>query len=102
MASWCTDAGDVLRLTLHIMPNAKHTGPAGLHGDALKLRLQAPPVDGKANDALVRYLAARLNVPRSAIAISHGHTARRKQIEIRSSGLSAAEAERRLLGSDEG
>lgn len=56
-----------------------------MHGDALKIRLAAPPVDGKANDALQRYLAEALAIPRSAITLKSGQTSRRKVIEIRGS-----------------
>lgn len=83
-----------VRLTLHIQPRASRTEFAGLHGDALKVRLAAPPVDGAANDALLRFLAERLGVPRSALALVGGATSRRKVVEV--TGLSAESAAARL------
>ena len=71
-----------LSLTLHAQPNAKVSGIAGLHGDALKVRVAAPAVDNKANAALVEFLSGTLGVPKSAITIRHGATGRRKVVEI--------------------
>lgn len=89
---------DGIRLTLHVQPRASRTEIAGCHGDALKIRLAAPPVDGAANAALIAFLAERLGVPRSAITIRHGESGRRKTVEI--TGLTAARAEGLLeLGS---
>jgi uncharacterized protein (TIGR00251 family) len=69
-------------LTLHIQPGAKRTEVAGLHGDALKLRLAAPPVDGKANAALLAFLAERLALPKSALTLKSGQTSRRKVVDV--------------------
>lgn len=69
-------------LTLHIHPGAKKTEVAGLHGEALKIRLAAPPVDGKANDALLRFVAEQLDLPRSAVTLKSGQTSRHKVVEI--------------------
>jgi uncharacterized protein (TIGR00251 family) len=55
---------------------------AGWHGDAIKIRVAAPPVDGAANDALQRFLADRLGVPTQAVTITGGHTSRRKRVTI--------------------
>ena len=71
-----------LTLTLHIQPGARKSGFAGLHGDALKVRIAAPAVDNKANAALVEFLSEALDVPKSAIAIRLGATGRRKVVEI--------------------
>lgn len=83
------------RLTLHVQPRARRTEVAGLHGDAIRVRLAAPPVDGAANDELVRFLAERLGVARRAVRIVAGATARRKVVEI--DGVAADEAMRVLL-----
>lgn len=89
---------DGIRLTLHIQPRASRTEAAGRHGDALKIRLAAPPVDGAANAALIAFLAERLGVPRSAITIRHGLSGRKKTVEI--AGVDPARAESLLeLGS---
>lgn len=83
MSDWCRPTGDGrLTLTLHIQPGAKKTDVAGLHGDALKIRLAAPPVDGKANEALIKFLAERFRLPKSSITLKSGHTSRRKVLEI--------------------
>lgn len=55
---------------------------AGLYGDALKIRLAAPPVDGKANAALIGFLAERLGVAKTAISLKSGQTSRRKVLEV--------------------
>lgn len=83
MSEWFRQAGDGrITLTLHIQPGAKKTEFAGLHGDALKIRLAAPPVDGKANEALVRFLADVLDLPKSAVMLKSGQTSRRKVLEV--------------------
>jgi uncharacterized protein (TIGR00251 family) len=77
--------GDVL-VDVHVVPNAAKTQVAGLHGEAgrqaLRLRLQAPPVDGKANQALVKWLAGCLGVPQQAVTLVRGETSRRKQLRV--------------------
>jgi uncharacterized protein len=85
-----------VRLRLHVQPRSSRTEVAGLHGNALKIRLAAPPVDGAANEALTRFLAERLGVPRSAIRIEAGTTARAKLVAV--DRVAPEEAERRLLG----
>lgn len=83
MSEWLRCAADGrITLTLHIQPGAKKTEFAGLHGDALKIRLAAPPVDGKANEALIRFIADQLGLPKSAVALKSGLTSRRKVLEI--------------------
>ena len=88
------EAGGV-RLTLHVQPKASHTGLAGLHGDAIKVRVAAPPVDGAANAELVRFLAELLGVARAAVEIVSGESGRRKVVTVRGVGLEAA---RQVLG----
>lgn len=70
-------------LTLHIQPNAKKTEITGVHGDALKVRLQAPPVDGKANDALCAFFAEIFAVRRQSVVLLSGETSRQKRILIK-------------------
>lgn len=83
MADWYRVAADgTITLTLHIQPGAKKSECAGRHGDALKIRLAAPPVDGKANAALTEFLADRLGLPRSAVHLKSGQTSRRKVLAI--------------------
>ncbi|MDR1162753.1 MAG: DUF167 domain-containing protein [Candidatus Accumulibacter sp.] len=80
--SWYRESGETATLTLHVQPGAKRTEIAGLYGGALKVRLAAPPVDGKANDALIAFLAERLGVSKSAILLKSGQTSRDKRLEI--------------------
>ena len=82
-------------LVIHVAPRARSTRVAGRHGDAIKITIAAPPVDGAANAELMRFLAARLGVPRGAVAIVAGAGSRRKTIEI--AGLTTAAAVRALL-----
>ena len=83
MSDWFRQAADGrITLTLHIQPGAKKTQFAGLHGDALKIRLAAPPVDGKANEALVKFVAETLGLAKSAVNLKSGQTSRRKVLEV--------------------
>lgn len=70
-------------MSIRVAPRASRTEVAGLHGTALKIRLQAPPVDGAANEALIRFLADELDVSRSAISIESGQSGRNKVLLIR-------------------
>jgi uncharacterized protein (TIGR00251 family) len=67
---------------VQVQPRASRDAIAGEHGDALKIRLTAPPVDDRANDALVRLLADCLNVPRAAVRIVAGEKSRRKRVAV--------------------
>ena len=82
MSSWCSVRAGGVRLAVQIQPNARKTEVVGEQGDALKLKLQAAPIEGKANEALVRYLAEVLAVPRSRVSIAHGLTNKRKLIDV--------------------
>jgi uncharacterized protein (TIGR00251 family) len=83
VSDWFRQAADGrITLTLHIQPGAKKTEFAGLHGDALKIRLAAPPVDGKANEALIRFVAETLGLAKSAVHLKSGQTSRRKVLEV--------------------
>ncbi len=86
-------AGGAL-LAVAVTPNAPRTRADGLHDGALRVRLAAPPVDGAANEELVRLLAERLGVTRSAISISAGASGRSKGVRV--AGLVPAEVVRRL------
>ncbi|MEO7559435.1 MAG: DUF167 domain-containing protein [Nitrosospira sp.] len=81
------DGGQRLILTLHIQPGAKRTEAVGLHGDALKVRLAAPPVERAANTALLEFLAATFGVPLCQVTLKHGIKSRRKVVEIRQTML---------------
>jgi uncharacterized protein (TIGR00251 family) len=70
------------RIAVKVHPRAKRTAIAGRLGDAWKLDLAAPPVDGKANDECIRFFAALVGVPRSRVRIVTGAAARLKVVEI--------------------
>jgi uncharacterized protein len=70
-------------LTVHIQPKASRTECVGRRGDALKIRVAAPPVDGAANEELIRFIARALAVPPSAVDIEAGTTGRHKRIKIK-------------------
>lgn len=69
-------------LVLHVQPGAKRTEVAGLHGDALKIRLSAPPVEGRANDALLRFIANQFDVPLRNVELKQGGQSRHKRIAV--------------------
>ncbi|MCF7848965.1 MAG: DUF167 family protein [Kiritimatiellales bacterium] len=79
--------GDIV-INLRIIPRAAKNAVQGLHGDALKIRLQAPPVEGKANQALVKFLSKHWKIPRADIEILSGETGRNKRIRIRNAPVS--------------
>ena len=83
------------RLTVKVHPRAKRSAITGQYGDAWKLDLAAPPVDGKANDECVRFFAELADVPRARVRIVTGATSRMKVVEIE--GLGQAELERLLV-----
>ncbi|MDR0672344.1 MAG: DUF167 domain-containing protein [Zoogloeaceae bacterium] len=71
-----------LLLTLHIQPGAKKSRVAGRHGDALKVRIAAPPVDGRANVVLLDFLANWLGIPKSALRLKSGQSSRQKVVRV--------------------
>jgi len=70
-------------LTVHIQPKASTTECVGIHGDALKIRVAAPPVDGAANDELIRFLARRLSIPPTSVQIHSGADGRHKRVLVK-------------------
>jgi uncharacterized protein (TIGR00251 family) len=95
---WCSAlAGGGVRIAVQIAPNARRTEVLGVHDDALKIKLQAQPIEGKANAALVDYIAAALRVPRSSVTITHGHTNKRKLLEVDARDLAPEDVVRLLL-----
>ena len=81
-------------LLLHVQPGARRPGFKGIYGDRLKLAVDAPPVDGKANRACRQFLARFFKVPKSSVELVSGASSRKKVFFV--SGLSAEQAERRL------
>jgi len=74
------DTKDGAILTIQVQPKASKSECVGLHGDALKIRIAAPPVEGRANEALLAFLAKRLEVPPSTLAIHSGAGGRHKRV----------------------
>ena len=87
-----TPAGATFQVKVH--PRARKNGITGAVGDALKVALTAPPLEGRANEACVKFLAEFLNVPRSSVTIAAGESSRQKLIRI--AGLRAAQVEEKL------
>ena len=87
MAGWYHRSGGVITLTLHVQPGAKHSGIVGLHGDALKIKLAAPPIEGRANEALLKFLADVFAVPLRNVELLHGGQSRHKVISVRDSWI---------------
>jgi uncharacterized protein (TIGR00251 family) len=93
--SWVTEQSGGVILNLRIVPRASKNEVAGEMGDALKIRLQAPPVEGKANKALIDFLSKALDVSRSAVTLVSGETDRNKRVVV--AGISETAA-RQALG----
>lgn len=85
MPAWYVSKGDCITLMLHVQPGAKQTTVAGLHGDALKIRLAAPPIEGRANEALLRFIADTFKVPLRNVELKQGGQSRHKRIEVHGS-----------------
>ena len=82
LPAWLCAAGSDVVLSLHVQPGAKKTEIAGEHGTALKVRLGATPVDGRANDCLIAFLAGRLGVPKARVVLEAGAAARQKRVRV--------------------
>lgn len=87
MSEWYRRNGEVLTLTLHVQPGAKHTEVAGLHGEALKIRLAAPPIEGRANEALLKFIAEFFGVPQRQVELKQGGQSRHKVVAITGSKI---------------
>lgn len=84
---WFRVEGGATILTLHVQPGAKRSEIAGLHGGALKIRLAAPPVEGRANDALLRFLSELFAVPLRNVELLRGAQSRHKTVKISGSAV---------------
>jgi uncharacterized protein (TIGR00251 family) len=83
-AEWVRQSGAAVLVLVHARPGAKHAAVVGVFGGRLKVAVDAPPVDGKANDALIDFLADQLHRPRSSLAIQSGAAHRDKCVRIES------------------
>lgn len=87
-----TQTAGGIRLTIHVQPRAKSPGVGGLHGDALKLRVSAAPVDGAANEAVVKAIATAFGVAPRDVRVVAGASSRRKIVEVDGASVAAAQA----------
>jgi hypothetical protein len=90
MGPWAKRVADGWLLSVHVQPGAKTTQLAGLHGEDLKVRIAAPPVDGRANAALEELVADALGVPRRCVRVVKGATSRRKTVHVAAPGANPA------------
>ena len=82
--SWHGRAPDgALILHIHVQPGARRTEVAGPHGDSLKIRVAAPALEDRANDALVEFIAEKLGVAKRDVSIAAGARSREKRVEVR-------------------
>jgi len=81
-AGWCRRTAGGWTLAVHVQPGARRSEVAGRHGDRLKIRIAAPALDGRANDALVAFIADRLRVPKARIALVKGERSREKLLAV--------------------
>jgi uncharacterized protein (TIGR00251 family) len=92
--TWFEDKGNAIIINIRAVPRSAQNSIQGLHGDALKVRIQAPPIDGKANAFLVKFLSRHWKIPRSTITILSGETGRNKRLQI---SPASAELRKELL-----
>lgn len=91
----CRETEKGVVISVRVVPRSSRTECAGMQGDALKLKITAPPVEGKANEECIRFLSEILGVRRSDIAILSGHRSKNKQIIV--SGATRADIEAALF-----
>lgn len=82
LMNWIRTTPDGVHVTVRVQPRATRNAVVGLHGDALKIKLTAPPVEGEANMALIAFLSEILRIPRSRIRIVMGAKSRTKCVEV--------------------
>ncbi len=95
---WCSRHGAVLRIAVQVMPNAAKSEVLEEIEGALKIRLKALPIEGRANDALVRFIANLLDLPKGRVSVTHGFSSRQKLLEVETE-LDVATAKSLLLHS---
>ncbi len=83
------ETNEGVTFAIKLIPRAKRDEIVGIENDALKIRIHAPPVEGRANEALIKFLAQTLNVPRTNVELVRGETSRHKVVRVR--GVSAAQ-----------
>ena len=89
MPEWYRSNGDCISLVLHVQPGAKQSTVAVLHGDALKIRLADPSEEGRANEALLRFISDLFRVPVRNVALKQGEQSRHKKVDVKGSSVNA-------------
>lgn len=84
---WYKQENGTVIVTVYVQPGAKRTEIVGIHGDALKIRLSSAPIDGRANDALLKYVAQLFDVPLRQVAMQRGGKSRYKKLAITGSKI---------------
>jgi uncharacterized protein (TIGR00251 family) len=87
MSEWYRCSSETITLTLHVQPGAKRSEISGLHGDALKIKLAAPPVEGRANEALLKFIAGLFEVPLRQVELKQGAKSRHKVVAVSGSAV---------------
>lgn len=82
MADFLSPCKEGVRIALFVQPKASKNEIQGLHGNALKIRIKAPPVDGAANEACIQFIAKKIKRPPSSLRLVSGHSSRQKQILV--------------------
>lgn len=95
---WLSEGPAGCILTVHVQPGARGAGVVGVHGDALKIRIDAPPVDGRANQALLNFLSDRLGIAKSLLSVLSGESSRRKRVLVRGLSMAALAARLQVTG----
>ena len=92
LGTYTLERSEGVEIRIHIQPRASKTEIVGLYGQALKIRIAAPPVDGQANAELCRFLARQLGVPQQFVQVISGFSSRQKRVFIKGRTLSEIEA----------
>ncbi len=95
-ATWLSQTKKGFRLAVQVSPYARKSEIVFGDGDVLRIRLQARPVDGDANEELIAFLSRKLRIPKRQIAIAHGVSARKKLLEIVDADFSLEELENKI------
>jgi len=96
LPSWLREDADGVLIAVHLQPGARRSAVCGEHGGRLKIAIAAPPLQGRANDALLEWIAGRLDLPRRQVRLLAGQRSRDKT--VRAEGVGAAATRRRLAG----
>lgn len=88
--SWAKKSADGWLISVHAQPGARKSEVVGLHGDALKIRIASPPVEGRANEALIAFVAKALGLPRAKVSLVRGGSSRQKTLLIASPDIDPA------------